>query len=160
MLFAAVDKKLKWNPGFYDNQGNIVRKIMIPMVYKDYTRTLKAPGDRKPPRADGTDTCETALIPEFEQLDQVLFDNQFFVVNSIMKHRDFAGIKVEKIYAELFENLYVPYYQAPLPNAGQYLDNITSFDAKAYGKHLYDIILKEVMSCDWEDPVGYNTLGL
>ncbi len=157
MLFAAVDKRLHWNSGFDDKQGNLVRKIMIPMVHMDFTRTLLTPGNRKPPKADGTDRCPTALIPEMEQLNRVLWDNQFTVVNSILNNR---GIKFDSLYEQAFASLLVPYYQAVCPKAGGDLPEPYLFDYKSYAKRIYDIIVREVMSCDWEDPIGYNSLGL
>lgn len=158
MLFAAVDKRLKWNPTFYDDPNNIVREIMILMVYKDFTKVLTTPGNRQPPKADGTDNSSTTLIPEMDQLNQVLWDHRFTVINSIMKHTE-TRQTIEEYYQDVFSSLFVPYYQAPLPEPAKYA-NTSKFDAPAYAKHLYDIKIKEVMSCDWEGPVGYNTLGL
>lgn len=160
MLFAAVDTKIKWNPGFEDKQNNLVRKIMIPMIYRDFIKILETPGDRTRPKADGTDSCATATIPDPEQLNEVLFDNQFTVVSSFIRRKSDYSEYNEKLCAELFSRLLVPYYEAPVPKAGQFVDKPENFDAKAYAKILYDIISKEVMTCDWEDPVGYNTLGL
>lgn len=159
MLFTAVETDLKWNSGFNDKQDNLVRKIMIPMVWRDHTRKLETPGNRKPPNADGTDTCVNSLIPEIEQVNKVLWDHQFTVITSIINTAQLGKIQ-DQIYRELFASLFVPYYSAPIPREGEVFKNAKEFDYEAYAKSLYDIISREVMSCDWEDPVGYNTLGL
>lgn len=156
MLFAAVDKNLKWSADFYHG-GKLVRKIMILMVYNRFITILATPGNRKPPKADGKDTCANSLIPEMEQLNQVLFEHQFTLINSIVKVPQ-VGHSIEKFYADAFSSFFVPYYQAPLPKSGVYASG--GMDTLPYAKNLYDTISKEVMSCDWEDPVGYNTLGL
>lgn len=159
MLFTAVDKDLSWNSGFKDKQDNLVRKIMIPMVYRKVTTVLQTPGNRKPPKADGSDKCATALIPEIEQLNKVLWDHHFTVVMSILNN-GVSGTVPDIIYGQLFASLLVPYYQAPIPKAGEYLKDPKNFDHKAYAKKIHNMISEEVMSCDWEDPIGYNTLGL
>lgn len=94
-----------------------------------------------------------------QQLNKVLWDNQITVVNSIINSKPVTTF-LDKYYEDLFARLFVPYYQAPIPKAGVTFSKPDNFDYKAYAKVVYDIISKEVMSCDWEDPVGYNTLGL
>lgn len=100
------------------------------MVYKDFTKVLKTPGNRHPPKADGTDNCSTTLNSEMEQLNQVLWDHQFTVINSIMKNSDIA-YNIEEYYEYVFSSLFVPYYQVPLPETGKYA-NPDKFDAPAY----------------------------
>lgn len=158
MLFAAVDKKLSWNTDFYDSQGQIVRKIMIPLVFSKITKTLLTPGNRTAPKADGKDNCRNYIPPDMIQLNQVLFDNQISVFNSIL---NFDSTEPMDVYYEReFRSFFVPYYQFPIPGPGQYITEDLNFDFKEYAKKMLQTIKEEVMMCDWEDPIGYNTLGL
>lgn len=162
MLLSAVDKKLNWNSGFYHTNKQLVRKIMIPMLSRDVTRVLLNPGNRTVPKADGEDNCGNSLIPTLEQLDDVLWNNQFTVVTSIL-NSDLLGTDkyLEDVYVKEFASLLIVLYQTffpgPKPQKWKLNDTV---DFKSYAKKIYDIIATEVMMCDWKDPTGYNTLGL
>lgn len=129
------------------------------MVYRDYTKTLLKPGNRTEPKADGNDTCTNALIPTIEQLNKVLWDNHFTVINCILNSLGY-GILQDKVYRDLFASLFVTYHQAVIPEEGVYLTEPDGFNFTVFAKSMHDFIKHEVMSCDWEDPIGYNTLGL
>lgn len=159
MLLAAVDSKLKWNPGFYDTKGKTVRKIMIPMVFRKNTNALKNPGGRTPAKADGTDTCATTLPPKMKELNNVLFTNNFAVFNSILNFR-YKDEWLMDYYQKEFGSLLVPYHQFPIPEAKKEPTEYAPFSFRTYAQTIVNQIKKEVMTCDWEEPKGYNSLGL
>lgn len=161
LLFTAVEKKLKWNSGFYYSGTKIIRKIMVPFVIRNITTVLKLPGNRDTPKADGNDKCSTALPPTTDQLDKVLFDYQFAIINAILNiPANDEDHLTENHYTEEFARLFVPYYQIPFPAPGVRAEHDIKYDYRPYAKQIYDVLKREVMECDWEDPIGYNTLGL
>lgn len=159
MMMAAVDKKLEWNHGFYDIRTQTVRKIMIPMVFRKITRVLENPGSRSIPKADGTDTCGTTIPPKISQLNKVLFDNKFAVFNSIL-NSPYKGEWLNDYYQKQFGSLLVPYHQFPIPGNHKEAEKNSNFNFQVYAKSIVQKIKEEVMTCDWEEPKGYNSLGL
>lgn len=162
LLNTAVEKKLNWEKGFVNKEGKTVRNIMVLFANRFITKVLKAPGNRTRPKADGTDTCQNALPPPLKQLSNVLYETGFTLINAMLNSAfGDESIYLEKHYEKEFASLLIPYYSVPFPGPNiAAIDKNYGKEYKTYAKKIFDIIKQEVMICDWEDPKGYNSLGL
>lgn len=92
----------------------------------------------------------------------MLWDNQFIVVTSVLNSNSLGTDKIqEDVYLKEFAGMQSVFYQTFFPARGiKWNGTIYPGLFENYAKTIYNIIAAEVMMCDWEDPTGYNTLGL
>ncbi|CAL8130058.1 unnamed protein product [Orchesella dallaii] len=145
LTFAAADKSIGWSKGNVDNDGYIVRKIIILATDQWSTRILRRPGDRKPPKLDGTDKCETALPPTNKEVRTALKKNNIAVVGLFYERNGTILPYYERIIGAM--DVQYTAFEIDFTNAEKIMNFIT-------------LGLETVAECEEGDPVAYNTMGL